>query len=72
MQLLQPTSSDANYGIDYVRTQIMLAPRPDVRPFELAFQTQILERPRIQEGCNSILVYYESQEIGASATCRSE
>ena len=47
-------------------------PRPDVRPFELAFQTQSLDRPRIQEGYQSILVNYESQEIGASATHRSE
>jgi len=44
----------------------------DVRPFELALLTQILNRRRIQEGCNSILVNYESQEIGAFTTRRFE
>jgi len=46
--------------------------RPDVRPFERAFRTQILDRPRIQEACHSILVNYETREIGASATRMSE
>jgi len=46
--------------------------RPDVRPFELVFRTQILDKPHIQGACNSILVNYESRETGASATHRSE
>ena len=44
----------------------------DVKPFEVVFRTPILDRPLMQECCNSIFVNYESREIGASATRRLE